>query len=440
VADLALGRPRGFAAGLLASVPFAVLAAVAAHGADVLGFPSAELNLEQLHDNGAELARILALTMAGAAVAMAVLVVAERRVGRTLGTLGGRWRIGIGIGAAVAVAIAAVAFGPDAVDKIRDDIQGGGDVAAQGPQQTRDRLLRNDLVDFGKQARADYWDVSLDAFAAQPLRGTGVGSFEVNWARDRPNGESVTEGHSVYLETLGELGLIGLILILVCLVTVMAAFAVGIRRISRPLYGVAFALGLAWLAHAAIDWDWELPALTLMVFALGGTALAAWSHGSRRRPAPAWPWRALAAAAALLALVTPVAVAMSQLRLDDSVTAFLDGDCARADDRAASASSLMPPRPEPYEIFAYCASIYGQDARALRLMNEALDRAPHSWELVYGLAWVQSAAGEDPRPTVARLRRMNPLEPLTAVAVTRTQGDQPAAWARLADTAPVPLP
>jgi hypothetical protein len=73
-------------------------------------------------------------------------------------------------------------------------------------------------------------------------------------------------------------------------------------------------------------------------------------------------------------------------------------------------------------------------------MNEALDRAPHSWELVYGLAWVQSAAGEDPRPTVARLRRMNPLEPLTAVAVTRTQGDQPAAWARLADTAPVPLP
>ncbi len=437
---LAVGRPRGFVAGLLATVPFAVLAAAAAQGADVLGIPTEALSRDELHDNGAELARIVALTMAGAGGAMALLVAVERRASGKLRALGRRWSVVVGVAGAVAVVAGAIAFGPEAMDRIREDIRGDSGQAAQGEAQTRDRLVRRDLVDLDRQARADYWEVSLDAFEAEPLRGTGAGTFADHWARDRPNPESVTEGHSVYLETLGELGLVGLVLLLAFLVTMMVAFFVGVRRISRPLYGVALAAGLAWLVHAGIDWDWESPALTLWLFAFGGTALGAWSHERAPTRGPAWPWRGLVAAALVLAVITPIAVATSQVRLDDSVTAFLDGDCARAEERAASASSVMPPRPEPYEILAYCAAVDGEDARALRLIDDALDRDPHNWELVYGLAWVRSAAGKDPRPAVARLRRMNPLDPLTAVAVARTKGDRPSDWSRLAATAPVPLP
>jgi hypothetical protein len=42
----------------------------------------------------------------------------------------------------------------------------------------------------------------------------------------------------------------------------------------------------AWAVHAGLDWDWEMPAVTLPALALGAAAIA-WSEELSGRPA----WR-----------------------------------------------------------------------------------------------------------------------------------------------------
>ena len=43
---------------------------------------------------------------------------------------------------------------------------------------------------------------------------------------------------------------------------------------TASLHGAIFASIAAWAAHAGIDWDWELPAVSIIPFALAGAALA----------------------------------------------------------------------------------------------------------------------------------------------------------------------
>lgn len=433
-----LGRPRGLPAALLAIVPFVVLAAHAAYGADLLSSesPTRPAAIAQ----GEEVAATVGLSMLGAAVCLGLLLPLERWVTRrSLPRPSRRLSIGVAVALAIGVAAAGLIWAPDAVRELREELRGQG---STNGDLTRDRLAADDLGDLGGQNRVDYWQVSLDAFEQEPLRGTGVGTFAERWASERPIPESVTEGHSVYLETLGELGLIGAALLTGVLVILLAGFIAGLRRGNRrPLYAAALGAAAAWLIHAAIDWDWELPVLTVWLFAFGGCALAVWRRrraGARRSP-PGWA-RALAAAACGLAAVTPATIAVSQSRLDASVAALLRGDCGEAERLAASASSTLPPRAEPYEILAYCHSRAGEHARAVAMISQAIDRDPGNWELRYGLALVRGAAGKDPSGAVRQLTRMNPLERFTVAAAERFAGEDPARWRRLARDAPLPLP
>jgi hypothetical protein len=68
------------------------------------------------------------------------------------------------------------------------------------------------------------------------------------------------DAHNVYLETLAELGPIGLALLAAVLALPIAAVARGRRR---PLIPAAVGAYSALLVHAALDWDWELPAVML---------------------------------------------------------------------------------------------------------------------------------------------------------------------------------
>jgi hypothetical protein len=110
--------------------------------------------------------------------------------------------------------------------------------------------------------RYEYWRVALDAFAADPLKGTGSGGFTVVWLRERQIPESPRDAHSLYLETAAELGIAGL--------AALALFLAGVgwgaaRAYSRdPVAAAGLTAGLAvWVVHAGLDWLWELPAVTL---------------------------------------------------------------------------------------------------------------------------------------------------------------------------------
>ena len=127
--------------------------------------------------------------------------------------------------------------------------------------------------------RYAYWKVAVATFADHPLQGEGSGSFRAIWLREREFREVIRDAHSLYLETAAELGLVGLL----SLALLVAGCAVAAVRAGPALPGAAAALA-AFALHAGIDWDWELPALTLVALALAARLIAA---GEPRTPAAA---------------------------------------------------------------------------------------------------------------------------------------------------------
>jgi O-antigen ligase len=153
---------------------------------------------------------------------------------------------------------------------------------------------------FGEN-RPHYWRVAWREVEQNRLLGSGAGTFDRYWLHYRPVSSFARDAHSLYLETLAELGPIGLLLLLAAL----AAPLLVLRRRRDPLLATAAAGYVAFLVHAAVDWDWELPAVTLLGLMCGSSLLVA----ARDDEAPeVGPWGRLlliapAIALAVLALV-----------------------------------------------------------------------------------------------------------------------------------------
>jgi O-antigen ligase/polysaccharide polymerase Wzy-like membrane protein len=129
--------------------------------------------------------------------------------------------------------------------------------------------------------RYGYWRVALDTGFDHPLAGVGASGFRVAWLQHRDVDENVRDAHSLELETFAELGLVGVAL----LAALLGAVALSARAAYRADPGLAAgptAALTAWAFHSAIDWDWEMPALTLIAVVLAGVMLTA----PRRSAAP----------------------------------------------------------------------------------------------------------------------------------------------------------
>jgi hypothetical protein len=131
--------------------------------------------------------------------------------------------------------------------------------------------------------RYSYWRVALDSFADRPVLGIGSGAFAVEWFQQRDVEDPTREPHSLYLGALAELGLVGFL--------TLAAFICGVVAAARELWrrDPALAAGpiaalVLFAAHAGIDWDWEMPAVTMIALALAG-AVVAW--GDMQTPSAA---------------------------------------------------------------------------------------------------------------------------------------------------------
>jgi O-Antigen ligase len=121
--------------------------------------------------------------------------------------------------------------------------------------------------------RYEYWRVGLDAFAREPLTGLGAGGFRVEWLRQRTFPEAVRDTHSIEVEMAAELGIAGLLAFALMVAGVATAARRALRRDPAMAAGWCAAL-LAWFLHASIDWDWQLPAVTLPAVALAGALIA----------------------------------------------------------------------------------------------------------------------------------------------------------------------
>lgn len=125
--------------------------------------------------------------------------------------------------------------------------------------------------------RYEYWKVALRTAAGNPLAGVGTGGFGTEWLKRRDIDEVVRDAHSLYLETLAELGIVGFLLLLLVFGGVAAGARAAHRRDPALAAGPIAAL-VAFALHTGIDWDWELPALTLVALSLAGLLVSSSSQ------------------------------------------------------------------------------------------------------------------------------------------------------------------
>jgi hypothetical protein len=139
--------------------------------------------------------------------------------------------------------------------------------------------------------RYAYWRVALRAFGDEPLRGVGAGGWSVYWLRYRTVFEAAKDAHSLPLQTAAELGVVGLALLAAFLAGVVLAAARAMRAAPLLAAGPVAAV-VAYIAHSPLDWDWQMPALTLVAVVLAGALLTLAGPGagaSDRNPVAAGP-------------------------------------------------------------------------------------------------------------------------------------------------------
>ena len=278
------------------------------------------------------------------------------------------------------------------------------------------------LLSASGNGRAAYWRVAAGMVGSEPFLGGGGGSFARAWAKERPVANEALDAHNLYLETLAELGLIGLVLLTVALAALLAP----LRRVWRdPSAPAAAGLLAAFLLHAAVDWDWEIPLLVLIPLACGAALLVldprrrVVTLTTRRRSALLGLVGA-AVAAALLAHVGNRASA-------DAQAALAADDPGRAASAAERARNWMPWSSEGDQLLGEALAERGEDGAARTALQAAARDDPGEWSIWYDLASISS--GPERAAALTRARDLNPLSVEVAAleAEERERGEECAA-------------
>ncbi|HXR31587.1 MAG TPA: O-antigen ligase family protein [Solirubrobacterales bacterium] len=430
-----LGRPRALLSGAIATIPTTAIAlAVASPSSTVTeGYPQAMVS------SGEDVAMVLGACVLAAGLLRVCLLPLDGWLLRA--SLPQPLRRPVFAGATVTALVLVLAAGTaaDVPHVVKTKYGEFTDRVETAPESRgEDRLLS-----ARSQGRFELWDVALDSYREDKLRGSGAGTYVTVWNENRPSPNKVLNAHSLYVEVLGELGLPGLALLLIAIALILGAFAYRARGPDRALFAMLLAAGLAWVVHAGVDWDWQMPAVTLWLFALGGAAMARSRRWRRRRPRNQLKMTALQAGGAivcLLLVLTPARVALSQARYSVAVDELGAGHCGAARSAANEALSALDERPSPYVVIASCEIDRDRFGAAAVAMQRAVQRDPHNWELHYGLAVARAGAGLDPRAAAGRAARLNPRDEVARSAPRRFRGANRDAWQQAAEVAPFLAP
>jgi O-antigen ligase len=301
------------------------------------------------------------------------------------------------------VAIVVICAGAIAVVRVGGPGGAIREFSRAAPSVKADRSRR--LFSLSGSSRAQYWHVAWRDYQQHPWLGSGAGSFQREWLRSRPADLPVLDAHSLYLETLAELGPVGLGLLAALLALPVAG---GLVARKQPLAAPALGGYVAYLVHAAQDWDWELPAVTLAGL---GCAVALLILAGREPRAPLHRKVRVAGvgAAVLLSLLTLGALAGNQTLA--AASASLDADQpARAARDARWAKRLVPWSPEPWRLHGEALLSQGDLDGARRDFESALRKDSSDWDSWVDLALVTRGGAQ--RRAVEQAHRLNPLEPI----------------------------
>jgi hypothetical protein len=274
-------------------------------------------------------------------------------------------------------------------------------IRQSSPNVSGDQTKR--LFSLSSNGRLDTWESALKDARAHPALGSGAGTFERWWLENRDVGLKVRDAHNLYVETLAELGPIGLAALLaIVAVPVLAA----IRARRSPLAAPALAGFIALVAHAGVDWDWEVPAVMLAGLTCAGVLMLA--NGVPRR---GWTL-GIASRGVSLAVVVALSVLSFVTLTSNRYLGQASGALDRADTSAAArdarrAEDWAPWSTDVLERQADAALADGSVGRARRLYREALAKDDGDWELWLGLAL--ASEGDNRRRALDRAASLNPL-------------------------------
>jgi hypothetical protein len=312
--------------------------------------------------------------------------------------LGGRGARSIAAGSAragAALAVLIVVLVPLAYS-----LAGSEPVASSATTDATSRLL---TLDGNRPA---YWAGAVDAFAEQPLRGLGPGTFEFWWATNGDEPELVRDAHSVYVEQLAELGILGLTGAALVAGGLLWLALAPVRTGDRSPLAIALPAGsVALVGYLAIDWIWESNAVMVLGIACavcGGASVARGVTRSSSRPGRGAMVALAGLGVALAAVQVPSLT--SGGRIERSNAALLEGLDDRAATLADEAIDAAPWAASPYVQRASVAAERGDYEAAAAAMRAAIDREDQSFRLWLGLADFEARLGnaEAARAALAR--------------------------------------
>ena len=329
---------------------------------------------------GHRLALVLAGLMAASALLVTGIAALEPRV--RFGAGARRVVAGVLAAAVLACAVGGLAAYGGPVSLARKAVHSFESPPVRGTR------LSGRVFTLSSNGRIDLWRAALHQFESHPLLGGGAGSYEQYWRQHRPTALDVRDAHSLYLETLSELGLVGFALLAV----VLAVPLLAARSRRLPLVPPALGAYVAFLVHAGIDWDWEMPAVTLAGLACGAAALIA-----ARRESPRLTSHVRYAGAALLVGVGAFAAMtlVGNRALDSGDAAAANGNWSKAAADARTARMWLPWSSEPWRLLGDASFGQGDFAAAARDYRRAILLDPRNWQLWFDLGYATSGSESD---------------------------------------------
>jgi len=251
------------------------------------------------------------------------------------------------------------------------------------PTFTQADFVNSHLTSGSGTGRWQQWTAAVDAWQEAPVAGIGAGGYKAYWVQHRPADFGfVTDAHSLYLETLGELGLVGFLLLAALLSVLVGAGGIRCGRCpstERSARAALLAAGLAFLVAAGIDWMWELTVVALV----GLIALAAGVASGNPKPRSSWSQRVGVTLTSVVIVAASVVPLATELELEASRRDVRRGDTSGALAHAITARRIAPWAASSLLQIALAAEQERDLVAARAAIELATQRDPDDW-----LLWV----------------------------------------------------
>jgi O-antigen ligase len=265
--------------------------------------------------------------------------------------------------------------------------------------------LNKRLLSFSGNWRFDMWHIAWRETRRHPWVGSGPGTYEQYWLRYRPIPQKVRDAHGLYIETLAELGPLGLGLLLVVAALPLVA---AVRARNRPFVAGVSGAYVAYLAHAGVDWDWEMGAVTLVWLFCGAALLISARDEQKLKPLSRGR-RAGALALTLAAIGFAFVGLISNSALSASARAADAENWRRAESQARKAIDWAPWSLAGWQLLGEAQLQQAKLSAARASFRRAIAKDHRDWSLWLDLALASEGASR--RHAAATAARLNPLSP-----------------------------